>query len=846
MSPRLNSWNFSLVFDGSNNPEYVTKKVLIKSVMDLESNTVQNFTLDLARHYYPSPMRISANYSYMPQQQRSSVWQVAVESPEITSYFNKQGEQMMKGNITTERIPFEINCTYTAEKTQQDKTTVSIHDCRLYHSKLTTSPLKIDGKGWYKSILLNNLKISVTNSSGKVIEASTNLQKGQGNSRVYCGQEHDQQSPCDMTLAYDGDRFTVYVRVNASMLNHTTNASLSGLSSYDVLDWTINGNTSSCLRTESKQNCTHCQNLPSVITNYNFETAVAENHLELIRASVNSTYWSILRDSGSLYFHYISNATVDNDVVISATYGKGMKVETGLYQGINQPQSKLYMPSESSTDYLEGYYMKYINCRKNTTLINKNLYNMPEIARRSLVQMNTTVRSNSWPISCNHEWRQIFRKIFPSTPITPFCAEDMELRVLYDERKNSQVKVEIDKQEKPLMKVTYRKQSHAHNITVVCEDARNPSCLLQLKVSDKELIFNSSVNSEVFQHEGKARIATRRNSEHEQIIDFHLLANNTITPASQQMTFNVSVNYTDEEGWFLYTKLNATKDLDNVLLVQNGTVKNLKMYGKSMMILSKPRSWSVTYRNTSSALEIVANVQLDPESQLDAAYYQGINHPRAFVQMPVQVSNYFVKGMSLNYTSCGQRANITWNNILTKKNGKPLIIQTMGDIDMWPFKTAKSILTSTLSSSCQLCLGQLEFSTLYNATADLELAMKMLWGKSSLLAMNYTIGNQTQLPGFYANATAELVYNIYEPSSPRMYLFSNTSILSGQNCTFNFTVGRKGFKQANFEVKEHFSYGPQSEWRQRIVVDSRVLSVSMDLQNENNSTLLAVKYVLFV
>ena len=834
VSPR-NTWNFTFVFDGRSNPDLLPQQIRISSIYDNDQNMVQNLTLCLASHFYPSPTQLNVSYIYAERNQ-SSDFSLALDSKEIKARVIKHGRQSLFFNATTQRIPLEMNCQCSADLTNEEKTAIQIQNCSMHHPYLTTSLLLMNVSGYYKSLIDNKLNITVTNSSSKIVAAVTDIRQGRGQSRIYCGQEDDIHSPCNVTWSFDGEQMMVKARVNTSAVNHTTNVTLSGLSSFDILGWSANLNTSTLV--VSNLTCSRCHNCTTSLRKYQFDVVVRDNKLNLTRVFLNSTQWPMIRAPGSLYLHYISNATAYLDILASVDIKKRIKLETGMYQGINQPSHKLHVKDALPSDYLEMYYFQLLECQKNMTLISKDLYNQSEIQQRQLVKMDTKIRSNYWPISCNEDWQQLFAQIFPQTPITPFCAKDVEMRITYDKKKQKEFKVELDRQQSPVLKVVYNQEDQKHKLRAVCQGERNPSCNFTAVIGGKELSLNTSLNLTGFEHKANISLSIRPNVQNEETLDFQMVSKNAIIASKQPVTLNTTIRYTHENGLYVRSKMNATKDLDNLIHVERGVVRKLRLYGKSISILSEPRSWDVSYVNTTSAFEIVAHVLLGQKSQIKCAYYEGQNRQNASLYEPQQQPDRYIQGFLWNYTACNQQSLLKFTNVLSQKGGKRLVLQSSANIDMWPFIKERRFL---YTPSCLMCLGELQYNALINTTDDVKLDLEVLLAKTSLLSMNYTIGNNTQRPGYYLLGKTEIIQDVLQESSPRMLLSTNATILSGQDCLVNVTVERKGYALVNFKVKEHFNYGPNEDWRQHLSLNSSILSIFFAVEKEKNMTVLGLK-----
>ena len=833
-----NTWNISFVFDGRNNPDFLPQQILFSSVKDNSDNMMNNISIGLARHVYPSPMQLNVSYVYT-ESEESSYFKLALDSKEIKTMVTKKSGRSMIANVTTHYIPLEVDCYFFADQTNREKTTIQMRKCSVYHPEFITSPWRINANGWYKSFSDNKLTLGVTNSSDEIVAAVTNMEHGRGMSRIYCGSKNDPKSPCNFVWSNNGETMAVETRVNTCYINHTTNAYLSGLSSFNILNWVVNVDTSTSIRSTRK--CSLCHNCTTSISEYQFDTSVKNNKLKLVRTILNSTQWPSLRTAGSLYFHYISNDTADLDIFMSTDIQNRGKVEIGMYQGLNKPSVKLHLQDSSSSDYLEAYHFQYLQCSKNFTLVSKNLYDRDSVQQRQLTKMQTQIRSNYWPISCDEQSQLLFLLLFPQTPITPFCAKDMEVRVSYDLSKNKEVKVELDKQQSPLLTVTYDQRNQKHNIRAICKSENNPVCLLDAALSRKMLSLNTMLNMTDIKHKATVLLNIKKNQRAEEVMEFLTSANNSFVVSKQPVALNTTIRYTPEEGWYVSSKMNATKDLDNVILVEQGIIKKLRLYGKSIVILSKPRSWDVNFVKNASGSEMTAVIQISNESQIRAVYYEGENKPHAFGYQPNQPINRHIIGMHWNYTSCNEKAIFKLTRLFTSKRGRQLMIKSEADVDMWPFTQVRKFFYTPGYFSCPLCLGELQYTAIYNTTDDFKLFAEVVSGRTSLLLMNYTFGNEMQRPGYYLFGKTEMIRDVLQEYSPRMLLSSNVTIHSGQSCVFNITVERQGYGLLNFKAKQHFRYGPNNDWNQHLTLDSELLSIFFGIENKRDETVLDVK-----
>ena len=824
-----NAWDLLFDFNAERNPDSIVRRFKVISVKKSNTDISTNVTLNLTRNYYRSPLHFSAN---ILETRRATDYKVILKTDEIKSYLIKETGSRFLANITTKSIPMQLNCTCEANLRDLQRITYALRDCNLIHPSWTNStPLDINSNGHFTKYD-SHMELRVTNQTkSSVVAATVDVQEGRGQGHLNCGQLNDPGSPCEGSLQFDNDRLSFQVRLNNSIVNHTTDFQLDGMASSDILDLNTDVQTSTSIKLHSTLNCTNCIN-KFVARKYGFDGKVKRNKLKLLRFLGNLTNVPSLHETETWYFHYISNQNADLDLYLTASVSDGRKLKTGVYKGLNQPQTKWHMESGTSSDYVECQYFQYTQCRKNLTFSSKTLYNdRPQREDRSIKKLETIARSNLWPISCNKEWKQIFKQIFPVTPVTPFCSGDMELTINYDRQKNNQVKAVLYKQQAPVIKIAYHLTDRVHNLTAICKNEQNPTCRMILLLSDYELNIKTGVNTTALKHDGFMKLMTYLNGQSQPSYRLVHSTNNTInTPSQQPIMLITNFTYGNEQGWCMYSKLNSTESLDNVILVQDSKLKVLRLHGKSVEILSEPRSWNVSYRSDDSACEVVAFVHLTPQSQVSASYYQGINQPQAVYHNPKVRQERFIEGFTLNYTSCSQQqALIKWIQVLTQKNGKKLLEKAVANIDMWPLKNNRHIISWTGVEPCPLCLGELEFAYLLNQTEDTELEIQAILGKVSLLGMKYTIGNNSKATKSYFNGKTEIIYNIKDESYPRMTLNHNVTLTSGQSNSIKLEALRKGFKTCNFYVNERFEYGPQQNWRNDLTIDAKLVSAKVAL-----------------
>lgn len=838
------AWNLSMKHDGTRNPDLTFKQVSYDSMYDTDLVLKRNFTLEMATHFSSSPIKLGVNVTATRD---SNEYELALTSDDVNANVTKRiDSRQLTAKASTQNIPLVLNCTLQGFETSSLDLVYQVQDCRFAHPYLTGSDLvqiRGNGKIGSQQNYVFNSSVVNTTTHERIVSMQTAAGAKGYESKILCGPENAAKSPCRIELQGDFSTVTYSAKINTTMLNHTAEVKVSGLSSNYISDILADIETSTVLKLQPKVGCPW-ERSSCGKNQYQFDAKVKNNKINLVLIDGNWSSTSMTKKPYAFYMHYINDEQVDLDIKLATSIGKEWNVESRVYQGMNLPNRKPYMESQTTGSYLEMYYLKYNKCLRNLTVSVKNLYDRPQVQRRSLIKQETKARSNLWPIRCNTEWQEIFRQIFPITPITPVCAGDMEVNLSYDKLNYNQLKVKVFRENNPLLKVIYQLKNGEHNLTTVCQEEQNSTCHVVALIGQRSLVINSTVSIELLHHRSNLSLtveSSARLGKPEQL-HFNVVSNSTINPTSNPIKVDAEVKYSDQESWFVSTRMNSSKLQDNIILIQNGTLKRVQLLGKSVVILSIPRDWNVSYKNDQTDYELKADIKLDAESRLIASHYEGQNKPESVFHHVEAQRNAYVEGFIWNYTNCEDRAVMKWTLLLEQKGGRHLSTQSLADIDMWPLKST-SYLNIPVISSCMYCLGDLQFTGIYNSTVHKQAQIKLLLNQASLLGLNYTFGkiSHPQTTEYFLLGLTELAYNIQQEQSPRMLVGTNATVMSGRLSAVNVTLLRRGFTSYNGVIQQNVKYVSTQDLKYLISVDTEPLSLKIDVERKQEMTKLSLK-----
>ena len=844
ISSSYGTWNLSVQHEARQNPDWMLQVMSVESSYDVDSVLKNNVSVQISSPISPAPIFFEANVTVTST---SSEYLVALKSQEVQGNISKpMNSDQCHANVSIQHIPLQMNCSLVANMSDPAKTIYEVNPCNFSHPYLTNSKVvELEAFGDYESVLNNTISAVLKNSTSNKQIAT--IDSGISGVElivilIHCGPNDTQNTSCHFDFLRDHNIINYSARFNSSKLNHTAEVNVTGILGKYVSDIHVDINSTTSLNVSPtvKWSAIQSNNLGS---QYQFDAVVKNNKVELVRFEGNSSRPSLVKKPSAIYFQYISNETVYLDLHLGASVGEKLKIESRMYRGLNLPNLVTFVESKNTTNsYLEMYYFQYTECLKNMTVSVKNLYDRRQIEQRSLIKMETKAKSNIWPVKCSVEWQEIFSQLFPISPITPICSGDMEVDISYDLYNNSQVQVKLYQENDTLLRVVYQLQNGVHNLSAVCRNDENPTCRVLLLLGSHNLTINSTITTELLHHSSNLSLILRPpvGNKLKPQLELDMVSNNTIDPLSNRIDLISIVKYSDQQSWYVFLQMNSSQLPENIVLIKNGTIIKIQMIGKSVLWLSKRRDWNITYTKESSGHELRADVQFDIESQFLFFYYHGQNKNGSLIYHPGMQINALIEGFLYNYTNCDEHAVLEWITVHSQKEQKHLLSQSMADINMWPLKSTNYI-NLPIISSCYYCLGDLQFLTIYNSTTDNELHVKVTLDQASLLQVNYTAGKKPQTSEYYFYGTIELAQNRLVLSSPHLLLSTNLTASSNELVVVNVSLLTEGFSSYNYLMKQNLKFASNQNMTYLFVVNSKSLSMSFDLQKENQTTQLAIK-----